>query len=190
MHHGSESQSRIGRTSRDDDPGACLQRFDQREGSQVDIAAQDLGPDLPNGFSTLQVIEGDASSDHLVEPAEDVIAGNDGDLRAADSFFTRCLDDGPGARCWVHAAGIRDDLDVSLQQSRKNPRCQGNKIAGVAEAGIAVLLLLQNGHRDLGQVVEHEIIDGSLLDLAHGSFQPVAPEALSIGDSEARISSE
>ena len=134
VHHGSQSQSRIGRTSRDDDLSARLQRFDQRKGSQVDIGAQDLGPDLSNGVSAVQVIESDASRDHLVEPAENVVTQDDGDLGATDSIFTCRFDDSPGAFGWVDSAGIRDDLDVSLQQLRENSRRERNEVAGIARA--------------------------------------------------------
>ena len=46
----------------------------------------------------------------------------------------------------------------------------------------SLALLLQDRHGDLGQVVESQVVDGPLLDEADRSFQPVAPEALAVGD--------
>src|SRR5262249_18578066 len=58
------------------------------------------------------------------------------------------------------------------------------EIAGVAEIGVGLLLLLQDGHGDLGEVVEREVVDGPLFDEADGGFEPVAPEPLAVSDAD------
>ena len=47
---------------------------------------------------------------------------------------------------------------------------------------VALLLLLQNRHRDFGEVVEHQVVDRPAFHLATRRVEPVAPEALAGGD--------
>src|SRR5690606_1090858 len=61
-------------------------------------------------------------------------------------------------------------------------------VARVAHVGIALLLLLDDRHRDLGQIVEHQVVDGPLLHLATRRLEPIAPEALSRSDTYNTVS--
>ena len=59
-------------------------------------------------------------------------------------------------------------------------------ITAALDAGQAVL---QDGHGDLGQIVQYEKVDGALLDEMDGGFEPVAPEALAVCDANHKVSS-
>src|SRR5207248_10373865 len=84
----------------------------------------------------------------------------------------------------VDAPSIGDNLNVALLQLARQAADERREIARIAQRRIVLLLLLQDGHGDFGEVVEHEEIDGPLVDQAHGGFEPVAPEALPIGDAD------
>src|SRR5437667_5614367 len=46
------------------------------------------------------------------------------------------------------------------------------------------LLLLEDGHRHFGEIVHHQIVDGSAGDLAVRCFQPISPKALARRDAD------
>ena len=56
------------------------------------------------------------------------------------------------------------------------------RVTRVAKQWIAFLLLLQNRHRDFGEIVEHQVVRRAVFDLAPRSIEIVAPESLTGGD--------
>ena len=54
----------------------------------------------------------------------------------------------------------------------------------VFQRGVARTLLLHDRHGDLGQVVEHQVVDRAALHLPPGSVELVAPEPLPTGDAD------
>src|SRR5207244_4328584 len=84
----------------------------------------------------------------------------------------------------VHAAGIGDDGDAAFAHGFGETCYQRRKVTRIAEVWIGLLLFLQDRHGDLGQVIEREVIDRALLDKADRGFEPIAPEALAVGDAD------
>ena len=72
----------------------------------------------------------------------------------------------------------RDDAHAAVRDRRKHALHRADEVARVAHARVALLLLLQDRHRDLGEVVEHQVVRRTTLDLPPRRLQPVAPEAL------------
>ena len=70
---------------------------------------------------------------------------------------------------------------------RQHALHRADEVARVAHRRIALLLLLQDRHRDLGEVVEHQVVDRPALDLAARRVEPVAPEALARCDANDAI---
>src|SRR5690606_6840861 len=129
-------------------------------------------------------LQPDALGQQIVEPVHEVVAGDDGDLEAGDAALAGVLDDGLGAGRRVDAAGVRDHLEPLLPDVRQQLRDDLDEVAGVAGAGVAEALLLEDGHGDLGEVVHHEVVDGPLAGLVEGGALEVAPEALAGGDAD------
>ena len=63
------------------------------------------------------------------------------------------------------------------------------EIARVADRGIVLFLLLQDRHRDFGEIVEDEEIDGAFVDEPYRRFEPIAPKPLPVGDANHKVSS-
>src|SRR5260370_12829918 len=118
-----------------------------------------------------------ALGDQLIEPAEHVVAQSHRHLK-----LRRYLQHGLRASQRVHAAGIGTHLHISGYKLLGYAADQRREIARIAEQRIGILLLLQNRHGDFCQVVENQVVDGTLLDQADGGFEPIAPESLSIRD--------
>src|SRR2546425_1267861 len=114
-----------------------------------------------------------------VEPAEQVVPGDDADLElSGEAQRAGRRGHGLGAGAWVHATGIRRDLDAALGQRGEDPLHERDEVGGVAQRWVARFLLLHDGHRHLGEVVHHQVIDRAAGHLAVRRFEPVAPKAL------------
>ena len=109
--------------------------------------------------------------------SEHIVAQHHRDLQ-----IRRGLQHGARAGDGIHAAGVGDHLDVAFLQLLRDAADQRGKVAGIAEFGVLLALLLQDGHGDFGQIIEGEIVDRAAVHQADGSFQPVAPEALTVSD--------
>ena len=111
----------------------------------------------------------------FVEPRIDVVAQHYRHFQARRQphHFARA-----GHR--VHPAGIGDHAHAALADMPRDPRDQRRKVARITQIRVGLLLLLQDRHGDLGQVVERQVVDRPLLHQAHRSFQPVAPESLPV----------
>ncbi len=116
----------------------------------------------------------------FIKPRHDVVAGNDADANLpAESQFARNFDHRIGATSNVDATGVGSDLDSSFDTRGQNSPHQRNEIFCVTGIGIAGLLLLHDRHRDFREIVEHQIVDWSTFNLAHGCVRKISPEALS-----------
>src|SRR5690606_13624951 len=78
----------------------------------------------------------------------------------------------------VDAAGVGDHADPLLHTVGEDFAHERHEVTGVALRRIPRPLLLQDRHRDLGQVVQHEVVDRPAPYLVDRRIQAVAPEAL------------
>jgi hypothetical protein len=118
-----------------------------------------------------------AFGEELVDAGEHVVAEHDRDFQTG-----RGLQHGARAGYRIDAAGVGDDFDAAVAELVGDASDERRKIAGVAEIGVLLALLLQDGHGDFGQVVESEIVDRPAVHQTDGGFEPVAPEALTVSD--------
>jgi hypothetical protein len=136
-------------------------------------------------LARVHVAQLDAARDEVVEPVQHVVAGDGADAEAArEPEVARDPAHGRGAPLGVDAARVRRHADVALDARGQNLAHQRHEVARVARRGVARALLLHDRHRDLGQVVEHQVVYRPPLDLPHGRVEHVAPEALAAGDAD------
>ena len=124
----------------------------------------------------------DAASDKIVQAMHDVVAGDSGDLDC-NALLPRDFEHRLAASRWIHAARVGDYADASFHQIRQHPRDHVDEVARVAGLGIARPLLLQDRHGHFGQIVQRQVIDRPSPNLFDRSFERVAPEALSVRNS-------
>ena len=178
-------ERRIGRPAGDDDVGALRERLDDRHGPDVGVRRQHAVADRRERLAGLHVRERMSRRDELVESRQEVVARDDADPHGlGDAVLLRDLANGGRARRRIHAAGIGDHAHASRRDGRQHALDRADEIARVPHLGIALLLLLQNAHRDFGEVVEHEVVDLPALHLAPRRLEPVAPESLSRRDAD------
>ena len=119
----------------------------------------------------------------FVEARQNVVPRHDANTDlAAYAVPGRRVEQRLGARHRIHAAGIGDHFHAAFGDGRKHTLHRADEVPRVPHARIAFLLLLQNRHRDFGEVVKHEIIDLTTFHLTARRFQPIAPESLTAGD--------
>src|SRR5258706_635717 len=128
-----------------------------------------------------------AARDQAVQPAQQVITRDDADRElAAELEPPRHLGERHGTRARIHAPRVGRDSYAALDHGREDPLHLRYEVGRVAARGIAVFLFLQDGHRDFGEIVHHEVIDRSAAHLAVRRFQPVSPKPLPSRDSDGR----
>src|SRR5262249_43349403 len=84
----------------------------------------------------------------------------------------------------VNAAGVGDYLDVALDKIGKYRRDHDDEVSRVPRPRITSSLLLHDRHRDLGEIIKRQVVDGASAHLFYRSFKRVSPEALSVCDSD------
>src|SRR5262245_27518709 len=123
-----------------------------------------------------------SGGDQFVEPRQEVVARDDADShRFGNSGTLGRLAHGLGTRGWSHAPGIGDDAHATLGDGRPDALHGTDEVTRVPHLRIALFLLLQNAHRDFGEIVEHQVVDWTTFGLAARRLEPVAPESLSGG---------
>src|SRR5688572_5807128 len=118
-------------------------------------------------------------ADQLVEVWQEVVAADDTDTHTIAR--ARALEYGANRRRAggrIHPAGVGDDLDASLDDGGEHAFDRADEVPRVAHGRVALLLLLQNRHRDFGEIVEHHVVNRSALHLAPWRVEGVAPESL------------
>src|SRR5262245_25308536 len=114
--------------------------------------------------------------DQLVESREKIIACDDTDADPiTHAVLARHVAHGFGARRRIHATGVRDDAHATLHDSWQHTLDGPDEITRVTHLWVTFLLLLQNAHRDFGEIVEHQVVDVAALDLSPRRLEPVTP---------------
>ncbi len=172
----------VGDPAGDDDVGATIEGVDDAPAAQVCIGADEAGG-VADRLAGLEVGQIDTTGDELPESGEQIVAihvGNGG-LQAQT---VRDLRNGGGAPGRVQAAGVGDDLDPLLEACHHDLLHLGDEAAGISASGAAGLGAGEDQHRQLGQPVAGENVDGPAFDHLLGSRKTVAVEAGTVGDSD------
>src|SRR5262245_21846544 len=161
-----------------------FQSFGDRSRSEIDVRARHPIANHRERLAGVHVLQFDALRDQLVEPVHNVVARDDADFDlACEAQLFDDLGESGDAGLRIDAAGVGHDLDVVGQAFRQDAPDDVEEIARVTGVRVARPLLLHNGHRDLGQVIERQIIDRAALDQLNRGVEPISPETLSVFDS-------
>lgn len=112
-----------------------------------------------------------------------VIAEQYGDLERYTRLVARRLQGG-GARLRIDSAGVADNADVLLGQLRQQRGEHFDEVAG--EPGLRVFHACagHDRHRDLGQVIEYQIIQAPAGHELCGGGRRVTPESTGASDAD------
>ena len=183
VHHGREREPGIGDPSGDDDVRSLTQRLNERRRAEVGVGREHAVANLAERAARVEVLQVVAPREQAIEPGQEVVARDDADPQlAAEAELPRRRGHRLRAGARVHAPGVRRHLHPPLHEQRQDPLHLGDEVLGVARGGVAGLLLLEDRHRDFGEVVHHQVVDGPPGHLAVGRLQPVSPEPLARGD--------
>ena len=176
-------QRRVRRSTGHHDVGLPAKRFDDRRRSDVGVRRLDALPDRGKRLSGLHVAQLVAGGQQLVQPVHQVVAGHHRHAqRSRGGNPVEGLEQRPPAALRVDAARVAYHPHVPSDQVRCETGDQRHEVARVAERRISLPLFLQDRHGDLGQIVEHQVVDRAMADLQLRRFLPVAPESLTGGD--------
>src|SRR6266568_2537487 len=183
VNHGRKGEPGIGDASRHDDVRAAAQRFHDRPGAEVGVRRDDPVAHVGQSPVSVEVPELVPAGQEPVQASQQIVPRYHADPElAAEPQAARDLGHRLRAAAGVHAARVGGDLDPPLRDDRQDALHQGDEVLGVPERRIARLLLLQDGHRDFGEIVHHEVVHRSAGHLAVRRLEPVAPEPLPRGD--------
>ena len=128
----------------------------------------------------IHITQLDPASNEVIDPFEKVIAGYDANFHLAGIIkFARHIDYGIRASFNVDSPGVSNNFDTTVNARRQNLIHQRHEISRIAGIRIARLLLLHDRHRDLGEIIQHQIIDWPAFYLAYRRIRQITPEALS-----------
>ncbi len=120
-----------------------------------------------------------ARLEKLVEPGEKVISGDDSDPHtAAVSRSARRLAHRLRACGRVYATRVCYDAHPALDDGGQHALHRTDEIARISGRGVALPLLLEDGHGDFRQIVQHEVVHLSAFDLTTRCVERIAPESL------------
>src|SRR5439155_10079971 len=68
--------------------------------------------------------------------------------------------------------------DAPLRDDGQDPLHLRDEIRCVAACRVARFLFLQDGHRDFGEVIHHQVVDGATCHLTIRRFEPISPKPL------------
>src|SRR4030095_15478696 len=163
---------------------ALIKGLGDRSRAEIDVRARHPIANHRERLAGVHVLQFDALRDQLVEPVHNVVARYDADFDLArEAQLFDDLGESGDAGLRIDAAGVGHDLDVAGQAFRQDAPDDVEEIARVTGVRVARPLLLHNGHRDLGQVIERQIIDRAALDQLNRGVEPISPETLSVCDS-------
>ncbi len=184
MNHWSQSQSRVCHAAGDDDLRSLAERFDDRSRTQVHVGRENPVTNRSERFASVHVGQVMPPGQHLIQSLENVVSRNHphSDL-VAEALLARRVEYRFRAAPWVHAPGIGRNTHVPFDEIRKQVAHQRYEVCRVASARITRALFLHDGHGYFGQVIHHEVVDGTAAHLPPRRFQPVTPEPLPRRDS-------
>ena len=180
VHERSDHERRVGAAAGDHDVGARGQRIRDRLRAEVHVRALQRLDVIGDRLAGLEVVERLARRDEVVEPGEDVVTFDDADADPREAVLAHHLRDGLRTRGGVHAARVGDDLDALLRALRQDALDHPHEVGRVPGVRVRAALLLHDAHRDLGEIVERQVVQRPFTHQADGPEDRVAPETLPV----------
>ena len=144
--------------------GTGIERFDDRTSAEVCVREERI-----------------AGQTEVVSTRTDIVADDRRDDEACRPCFLQRRHDRAASCDGVDASGVRDEASAAVDDVGQRSPYVGRQVAGEAERLVALTILLQDGERQLGQRLAHEVVDSRFEHVGHGA-ETVAVEALASPD--------
>ena len=172
VHQGAQRHGAVDATAGDHDLRALIQGLLHRQGAQVGVGGQQP---VRQRRSALQF--GNALAAQGADQRHHVVALDHRDPDR-DALLRGQRGNRPGAGLGIHAAGVADDADaLGNDVAQHGLHRHGDEVGRVAQLGVLAACRGQDRHGELGQVVEHQIVDRAVRDQLRRANAAVAPEA-------------
>ncbi len=182
VHQRAERQGGVGDPPGEHDLGALLQSLGDRARPEISVDREHLGALVHERALGLHVLEAAAGGEQLVHMREEVVALDHPDPQARDAELPGDPQHLVAARGRVEAAGVRHHLDAALDDRGQGPAQQRDEVRGETLVGIAEALAHHDRERDLGQVVEAEVVERPAGEELQRRVDAVPPETLAVAD--------
>ena len=180
---GADHDRGIGHPAGDHDVDSGAERLDDAPAAEVGVGGDRGGATVSERFAGVEVGQRVSGGDELVEPAQQVVAGDHADA-GGQAEPVRHLRHRLGAAGRVEPAGVGDDLDAAFEAGAHDLLHLGHERAGVAASGPLGLRAGEDEHRELGQPVAREEVDRAALDHLPCGRHAVPVEAGAVGDAD------
>ena len=150
-------------------PAASAAR--NREGAEVGVGAHDFRRERAAGEHLLGT-----GCAQCLDLRHQVVAQHGGNFQV-NAFGLRRRHQRGAAGGRVDAAGVGNDLDAARLQFLHQGLKGGDEIWRITQCRVLGLGAAEQRHGDFGQVVEHQNINGAMLNQLGGCELGVAPEA-------------
>ena len=182
VHEWRVGERGVRRAAGDDDVGLLLQRLDDRFGAKIGVRSGHPVADRGERGARLHVAQPVSRREEVIERVHEIVARDHGHAGPARERLVREREPQfVPAPLRVHAAGVRYDADLAGDEVLDEVVHEEDEVARVPRLRVPGPLLLHDRHRDLGQVVEHQVVDRAAAHLQLGRLLPVAPEPLPRG---------
>ncbi len=178
-----ERQRSVGHAAGHHELGVALQGLDDGPGSQINVGADDWFFEFRQRLAGVEVFQSAAGLLQRGQRGQEIVAAHDADRQMTQTGATEHAGRLRCAAGRIHAAGIRHDAQLRLGgQHRRQRREHGEEIGRVAGAGVLLALPGQDRERQLGQVLERQVVDFGRFDQAARSIDVVPQKPGGVGD--------
>jgi hypothetical protein len=177
VHEDAQPQRAVGAAARDDDVGTLAQRRGDGQCAKIGVGReQPLGRRLARDPFAHPLLAQRGRLRH------EVVARDDGHLQRQSQVAADGVQRTLGS-LRVHAARVADHLDTASGDLGQVRLEVAHEVGRIARFGVLEPRTRQQRHRDLGQVIHHEVVDLAAEQLADG-HRAVAPGARGAADTD------
>ena len=162
-HRRAHDERSICDSAGDDDVGPVIQCGGYAPPSEVRIRGDQSVDAIPEGLAGVEMLERLPGSDVLAHDRHQIVTGHRGDLRCESESICD-LRDGCGTPDRVEASGVRDDPDPALEHVSEYVGHLVDERATESAIRSARPHPRQDDHRELGEPIAGEHVDGTAVD--------------------------
>ena len=180
---GADDDRCIGNPGADHNIGSVAECLDDAPGAEVDVGGDRRYTHVAQRGAGIEVAQVEAVAEPAVDAVGDIVTLDVGDLRVQAKALGE-LGQSLSHPSRIQAAGVGDNLDAPVQTGTEYVLHLREEGAGVALVRATLPRLPQNQHRQLGEVVTGQEINGPALQHLPRRAHAIAPVSGAVCDPE------